>query len=390
MKNYSLQSYKGTGTRHTCPNCGDKRSFAYYVDESNEPLHPSVGRCNHESSCGYHYTPKQYFQDHPECRTTSDFSFDRQREWNKPEKPSQQKQSAIGYIPMHYVEKSQSIRSNFYRFVSSLLNAYYGSKAQEVLNRLMQEYRLGATRDGAVIFWQIDSNNKVRTGKVMQYNPEAGHRIKEGQSSAVNWVHSILKKQKTLDEDWQLSQCLFGEHLLSVYPDKVVVLVESEKSAVIGSSIFPGYVWLATGGKSQLSADKLRVLTGRTVILFPDADGYADWKQRAESMTFCKAIVSDLIEKNATPKQKAAHIDIADWIIFQIRESKVMNTADHLVEAEKILQKMIEKNPVLQQLIDDLDLVLVSATPIACDDETLPDGRRAEAAGGSETTRARP
>lgn len=206
----------------------------------------------------------------------------------------------------------------------------------------------------------------------------------------MNWVHSILKKQKTLDEDWQLSQCLFGEHLLSVYPDKVVVLVESEKSAVIGSSIFPGYVWLATGGKSQLSADKLRVLTGRTVILFPDADGYADWKQRAESMTFCKAIVSDLIEKNATPKQKAAHIDIADWIIFQIRESKVMNTADHLVEAEKILQKMIEKNPVLQQLIDDLDLVLVSATPIACDDETLPDGRRAEAAGGSETTRARP
>lgn len=347
MKNYSLQSYKGTSTRHTCPNCGDKRSFAYYVDESNEPLHPSVGRCNHESSCGYHYTPKQYFQDHPECRTTSDFSFDRQREWNKQEKPPQQKPSVTNYIPMHYVEKSQSIRSNFYRFVSSLLNAYYGSKAQEVLNRLMQEYRLGATRDGAVIFWQIDRNNKVRTGKVMQYNPEDGHRIKEGHSSAVNWIHSILKKQKVLVEEWQLSQCLFGEHLLSVYPDKVVVLVESEKSAVIGSSIFPGYVWLATGGKSQLSADKLRVLTGRTVILFPDADGYADWKQRAESMTFCKAIVSDLIEKNATPKQKAAHIDIADWIIFQIRESKVMNTADHLVEAEKILQKMIEKNPVL-------------------------------------------
>ena len=67
-----------------------------------------------------------------------------------------------------------------------------------------------------------------------------------------------------------------------------------------------------------------------------------------------------------------------------------MNTADHLVEAEKILQKMIEKNPVLQQLIDDLALVLVSATPIACDDETLPDGRRAEAAGGRETTWARP
>lgn len=78
MGNYALQKYKGTATRHTCPNCGDKRSFTYYVDESGTPLHTSVGRCNHESSCGYHYTPKEYFHDHPECRTANGFSFDRQ------------------------------------------------------------------------------------------------------------------------------------------------------------------------------------------------------------------------------------------------------------------------------------------------------------------------
>ena len=83
MKNYSLQTYKGVATRHTCPNCGDKRSFAYYVDEENIPLHPSVGRCNHENSCGYHYTPKQYFQDHPECRTSNASSFDEQKRYVK-------------------------------------------------------------------------------------------------------------------------------------------------------------------------------------------------------------------------------------------------------------------------------------------------------------------
>ncbi|SUP53142.1 Uncharacterised protein [Weeksella virosa] len=199
-----------------------------------------------------------------------------------------------------------------------------------------------------------------------------GHRIKGGQTSAVNWIHSILKKQRVLAEDWQLSQCLFGEHLLKTHPDKVVVLVESEKSAVIGSAIFPDYVWLATGGKSQMREEKLRVLSGRTVLLFPDADAYAEWKQRAESMYFCKVVVSDIIERNATPKQKEAHIDIADWIIFQIREGKVMSTANHLVEAERILQRMIEKNPVLQKLIDDLDLVLVGASPIGNDDEKPP------------------
>ena len=374
MKNYSLQTYKGVATRHACPNCCDKRSFVYYVDEENTPLHPSVGRCNHESSCGYHYTPKQYFQDHPECRTSNASSFDGQKRDVKsrstPTKPP--KPMTIGYVPIHYVEKSKSVQSNFFRFLSTLLGNYYGSKSQEVLNRLLDEYRLGATRDGAVIFWQIDKNSNVRTGKVMQYNSEDGHRIKTEQGASINWIHSILKKQKVLPEEWQLSQCLFGEHLLSLHPDKVVVLVESEKSAIIGSAIFPNYVWLATGGKSQMKEDKLRVLGGRTVLLFPDADGYAEWKQRAESMRYCKAIVSDIIEKHATPKQKADHIDIADWIIFQIQEGKLMCTADHLVEAEKILQRMIKKNPVLQRLIDELDLVLVDARHIASDDKNPP------------------
>ena len=97
----------------------------------------------------------------------------------KPKQPLQQ--TAIGYIPPHYVEKSQSLHSNFCRFLSVLLDSYYGSKAKEVLERLMEDYRLGATRDGAVIFWQIDRENKVRTGKVMQYNPGDGHRVKDGQ-----------------------------------------------------------------------------------------------------------------------------------------------------------------------------------------------------------------
>ncbi|MXI72693.1 hypothetical protein GR255_28390, partial [Mycobacterium tuberculosis] len=32
---------------------------------------------------------------------------------------------------------------------------------------------------------------------------------------------------------------------------------------------------------SQMREEKLRVLSGRTVLLFPDADAYAEWKQRA-------------------------------------------------------------------------------------------------------------
>lgn len=73
----------------------------------------------------------------------------------------------------------------------------------------------------------------------MQYNPENGHRIKGGEALAVDWIHSKLKRQRVLPEEWQLSQCLFGEHLLNVYPDKVAVLVESEKVQLSALPYFP-------------------------------------------------------------------------------------------------------------------------------------------------------
>ncbi|MDE6871627.1 MAG: hypothetical protein K2J62_05840 [Bacteroidales bacterium] len=94
----------------------------------------------------------------------------------------------------------------------------------------------------------------------------------------MNWGHSLLKKSGTLDESWHLAQCLFGEHILQQDPDPIA-LVESEKTAIISSGLMLQYLWLATGGKSQLSQEKLSVLTGRRVIAFPDIYGYEGWKR---------------------------------------------------------------------------------------------------------------
>lgn len=49
-----------------------------------------------------------------------------------------------------------------------------------------------------------------------------------------------------------------------------------------------------------------------------------------------------------------------------------MCTASHLVEAERILGRMIDKNPVLQKLINELDLVLVGTAPICNGSEDPP------------------
>ncbi|WP_315087302.1 PG0870-related protein [Bacteroides heparinolyticus] len=66
--NYQLEKYHGVSSRHQCPKCGDKHSFAYYIGDDGSILNKAVGRCNHESSCGYHYTPKQYFIDNPDVQ----------------------------------------------------------------------------------------------------------------------------------------------------------------------------------------------------------------------------------------------------------------------------------------------------------------------------------
>src|SRR5690554_2388464 len=65
MKNfrYTLETYSGRDSRYSCPACNKERSFTLYIDNStNEPLHKEVGKCNREDKCGYHLTPKEYFE----------------------------------------------------------------------------------------------------------------------------------------------------------------------------------------------------------------------------------------------------------------------------------------------------------------------------------------
>ena len=60
-----LETYKGTKSRHTCPNCNNRGVFVRYQTENGEYLSYDVGRCNRESKCGYHKKPKEFFADNP-------------------------------------------------------------------------------------------------------------------------------------------------------------------------------------------------------------------------------------------------------------------------------------------------------------------------------------
>ena len=68
MDNYRfhLEKYH-RGSKIACPECKRKACFTRYIDESGEiTFPPHVGKCDHENSCGYHYTPKDFFREHPD------------------------------------------------------------------------------------------------------------------------------------------------------------------------------------------------------------------------------------------------------------------------------------------------------------------------------------
>ncbi len=272
----------------------------------------------------------------------------------KPIGPQTMPKCQHSYIPWDYVKKSASYNSQLVEFLCGVVDV-------DTIRRLGDDYALGATKDGGVIYWQIDSNGNVRTGKIMHYNTETGHRIKDRQDTT-NWVHSIMRKNRLIS-DFNLSQCLFGEHLLKIHPNKIVSVVESEKTALLGAAVYPEYVWLATGGKYALNPDKMKVLAGRKVIMFPDTDTTGDtykyWVRKSKELTFCDCTVSDILEVNATPTQRSQKIDIGDWLIKNLSGCKdTISTV--MTEKEEILNDMIAANHAIGLLVEELSLEIVA------------------------------
>lgn len=299
---YILEPYKGMNTRYDCPGCGKRKTFTRYIDTTTgNHLHPTAGRCNREVNCGYHLSPKQYFENNKTFPTSgrssvSSFQTLRRKETETIQKP-------VSFIPFEAVKKSlQHYNENdFVKFLCWL----FGS---EITTGLIERYFIGTSKHRrGVIFWQIDISGRVRTGKIMLYDSVTGHRVKE----KPRWVHYELKIAN-------FNLCLFGEHLLKGN-SKPVAVVESEKTALIASVYLPDFIWLASGSLSHLSTERCKVLQGRRVTLFPDLGGFEKWNEKAKEITKqfpgTRVSVSDLLERKATQEERQRGCDIADYLI---------------------------------------------------------------------------
>ena len=236
--------------------------------------------------------------------------------------------NTIHRIDYKWVERfGQGQDSSFHRSVvaSGLLTAEELQAASEI-------FHLGTTKDKRVVYWQIDAEGRVRDGKLMAYD-EHCHRVKPGEhdtQSIVSWAGYELRQCGLLDKNWEATHCLFGLHQLNSRPDDTVCIVEAEKTAVICSQKFKDCIWMAAGGLEQLSLDKLRPLVGRQVIIYPDTDlegetfkKWYDIAWRARCELEMDIAICDVLEKNATPEQKEAKIDLVDFI-----EKDILNAKD--------------------------------------------------------------
>jgi hypothetical protein len=221
--------------------------------------------------------------------------------------------------PPTYFPKSSMVASlkaydknNFTQFLKDRFGA-------DVASELIGRYFVGTSKywPGANVFWLIDALGRVRSGKIMVYNPETGKRIRDKMPT---WSHTAAKLK-----DFVLGQCFHGEHLLSKRPTTPVGIVESEKTAILASAYLPENIWLASGGKDGLGLSKCAVLKGRSVTLWPDAslpdkDGktaFQLWSDKAAELQKAgySVGVSNLIERLATDDERANGYDLADYLL---------------------------------------------------------------------------
>lgn len=336
---YSLE--KGS-KKHHCPNC-EKKTFVLYIDtETGDHLPEQYGRCDRESKCSYHLNP--YLDGYTKA-------IWEQEQGNRSElsnnwKPKQKKavpQPTPDPVFFDFDTFKQTLQPEQYEKNTFIQNLFYRVQFPFEVNevtKVIQLYRLGTVangyRAGANTFPFIDIKGNIRAVQVKQFD-EQNH------TTGTDFLHSIIEKHHTRNnkplpewletytkQDKRIS-CLFGEHLLSKYHSNPVALVEAPKTAVYGTLYFglpeksDSLIWLAVYNKSSFSFDKLKVLKGRFVYVFPDLSKYGntfkEWETKAKEyesrLPGTRFIFSDLLEQLAPERDKSEGNDLADYLIKQ-------------------------------------------------------------------------
>ncbi|QRM89323.1 hypothetical protein FG167_08775 [Lacinutrix sp. WUR7] len=244
--------------KYHCPNC-NKKTFVRFMDsETKQYINNIDGRCDRESKCGYFKKPnvnKRITSIVSNCNT-------------KRITPTYHNENVISTYGKDYKRN---------HFVTYLLKHFVPFDVKNAIKK----YFIGTTShwSGATVFWQVDQNMKVKAGKIMLYDCNTGKRVKKP-FNHISWMH-----KKPQLNGFVLQQCLFGLHNLCDYnKGDTLCIVESEKTAIIMSMVFPSNLWLATGSKSNFKEEILQPVKEFKIIAYPDKSEYQNWLNKSKSM----------------------------------------------------------------------------------------------------------
>lgn len=241
------------------PCCNKDNKNGKFINYKNLPTH--YGYCH---SCGTTTLPPKIYLDENGKRYT----------WNG----TTNKYEPINY-ELEMVKTAETVKSNkskkeetvIQKYISeeTIWNYYSNKPENNLLQYIRKTYRnhnvddvfenyvLGTTKDGGVIFWQINKNNQIQKGKISYYN-------KNGKRN--NKFNAPYKNKNGY------FSCLFGEHLIIDNKKGIdtLILVESEKTAIIGAILLPEFVWLSYSGRNGLTKSKYNCLIGHKILIIPD------------------------------------------------------------------------------------------------------------------------
>ena len=318
-----LEKYEGRKTRHVCPNCDKSHQFTRYIGENGNYFADYVGKCNRES-CGYHYTPKQFFADNPDAKKEFKPKFRYA--------PSKVEVKTVSFIDdSYFLESIECFADN--NFSKGFLELF--ADRQTEASETLKNYFVGTYND-LTAFWQIDKSGKIRTAKLMRYDAETLKRqtvfsFKDKETGEpielkTYWMHKALEK-KGIVKDFSQETVFFGEHLLSQFPNKKIGVVEAEKTALICSMVFKDslsdFIWLSAGSLGMMQLERLKRLGNRERFLFPDSNAFLQWSEKADeaNKNGLTVYVSDLLEIALSDEEKKDGIDLADFLILEQREN---------------------------------------------------------------------
>ena len=358
--------------KHLCPECNEK-TFVLYLDTyTDDYLLEHYGRCDREIKCSYHLNPYRdgYAKDNRMLGNGKDEGDMIMEKQNRKLKPAPE----LFFIPNEVLR--QTLRGyELNVFIQNLLSRVAYPFDTDYIEKVIAHYYLGTIcegyRAGGITFPFIDQGGKVRAVQVKQFD-------KENHTTGTDFLHSVYSKYPFINNsspfdketgirrqilpDWIIQyrnndlkvSCLFGEHLLKKYPFNPIALVEAPKTAIYGTLYFglpersKNLIWLAVYNKSSFSFDKLKVLQGRDVFIFPDLSKYGityrEWETKAKQfekrLPGTQFVFSDLLEQLAPERDKIEGHDLADYLIKQdwrlFREAKIQ--PDPVIEQSTVIE----------------------------------------------------